>query len=114
MQNWNRPSGPIKKILQVCDWRDILGFLFAFSPAVLLLFFIKLYSVNVPVWDDWEMVPLIQKAEQGTLSFKDLYAPHISHRIFFPRLIILALMKISGGNLFLSVCVKRSFPIQHC
>lgn len=99
MQNWNRPSGPFKRLLQRWNWRDTLGFLFAFSPAILLVILINQHSVNVPVWDDWEMVPLIEKAEQGELTFKDLYAPHISHRMVFPRLIILGLIKVSGGDL---------------
>ncbi|MFK5921067.1 MAG: hypothetical protein QM496_02735 [Verrucomicrobiota bacterium] len=81
------------------NWRDLAGFLFAFSPAIVLLIMVQQHAVNVPVWDDWEMVPLIEKAEQGKLTFQDLYAPHISHRIFFPRLIVLGLTKVGDGDL---------------
>ncbi|NOY00838.1 MAG: hypothetical protein GXP30_14075 [Verrucomicrobia bacterium] len=81
------------------DWREVLGFLFAFSPAIALLIMINQHAVNVPVWDDWEMVPLIEKAEQGELTFHDLYAPHISHRMVFPRLLILGFMKVGNGDL---------------
>jgi len=56
-------------------------------------------AVNVPMWDDWERGPLLAKAVAGTLGFHDLYAAHIQHRMVFPRLAILALNRLSGGDL---------------
>ena len=79
--------------------RRLLVFLAAFSPAFVTACLVWAHSVNTPVWDDWERGPLLQKFYSGTLTFADLYAPHIDHRIFFPRLIILALNELSGGNL---------------
>ena len=71
----------------------------AFVPAVVLGSQVQKYNVDASVWDDWERVPVIEKFEKGTLTFKDLYAPHIEHRIFFPRLLFLALNHLSGGDL---------------
>jgi len=79
--------------------RWIAGALLAFSPAFILAWHISQNAVNTPVWDDWERGPLIQKFNEGTLTFKDLYAPHIDHRILFPRLIILGLNTVTGGDL---------------
>ncbi|MFZ4768056.1 MAG: hypothetical protein ACOYMN_24170, partial [Roseimicrobium sp.] len=66
---------------------------------MVLAWAISQYAVNTPVWDDWERGPLIEKFRSGTLTLRDLYAPHIDHRIFFPRLIILACNEMSGGDL---------------
>jgi hypothetical protein len=81
----------------------LLRVLVVFSPAIFLAWHISQNAVNSPVWDDWERAPLIEKFREGTLTFKDLYAPHIDHRIFFPRLIILALNELSGGDLRLEM-----------
>jgi hypothetical protein len=67
-------------------------------PAAVLLYYIKLFGVNVIFWDEWEIVPLIQKAMSGTLSFSDLFAQHNEHRILFPRIAILAIGGLTRYN----------------
>lgn len=78
----------------------------AFLPAIVTLVLIRLYAVNLPFWDDWERVPYIRMWEKGTLTFKALCAPHIDHRMFFPRLIMLGCNKLSGGDLRLEMAVN--------
>jgi len=85
-------------------WKVVL-FALAFSPAVIVGFFIDHYAVNIPTWDDWERVPLLEKWKSGDLTWKDLYAPHISHRILIPRLITLGVNDISGGDLVVEMWV---------
>lgn len=53
------------------------------------LLFVYLYGVNVPLLDDWDAVALVGKLRNGTISFKDLFALHNEHRIFFPNLVML-------------------------
>jgi len=81
------------------NWREWLSALAAFFPAIVLGCLIALHAENTPTWDDWERGPLIEKLKTGSLTFKDLYAPHIDHRIFFPRVVILVLNELSGGDL---------------
>ncbi|MEZ5329283.1 MAG: hypothetical protein R3F19_29895 [Verrucomicrobiales bacterium] len=57
------------------------------------------FAVNVPVWDDWERVYLIESFEEGEMTVADLYASHIEHRMVVPRIVTLALNKWSGGDL---------------
>jgi hypothetical protein len=71
----------------------------AFSPALATALFVHQHAVNVPVWDDWERAPLVAAWEEGTLGFGDLYAPHIDHRMVFPRALMLVLNRLSGGDL---------------
>jgi hypothetical protein len=71
----------------------------AFLPAIALLGWITEFAVNVPYWDDWERGVLLQKLEEGSLTIKDLNAPHIDHRMLFPRILMIGLNEVSGGDL---------------
>lgn len=56
------------------------------------------YGVNVPIGDQWEMVPIFEDYRQGRLNFHDLWQQHNEHRILFPRLIMLVMAPITQWN----------------
>ena len=56
------------------------------------------FAVNVPFMDDWQFVPLLEKATNGTLTFQELWAPHDEHRLLLPRIIIIVSMFATGGD----------------
>lgn len=68
-------------------------------PLVFLVSRIHEYKVDVPVWDQWDLVPVLEKAHGRNLSFQDLWEPHNEHRLLFPRIIMLVLASISGWNI---------------
>ncbi len=72
----------------------------AFSPALLPLWQILHYGVDVPYWDqfDDDIAGMHIKAHAGTLTFADLAAQHNEHRILVPRLVFLALGFVTHGN----------------
>jgi len=86
-----RMSPGSKIILVACSLLLIL-------PSLSLLCYICVYGVNVVFWDEWEMIPLIQKAVSGTLSFSDLFTQHNEHRILFPRIVMLAIGGLTQYN----------------
>jgi len=57
------------------------------------------YGITVPFWDARELVPLLERIQSGTLAFSDLWAQHNEHRIFFPKVIMLALAQLTGWDL---------------
>jgi len=67
-------------------------------PALVLLSDIRAFAVNVPFMDDWQFVPLLEKAKNGTLTFQELWAPHDEHRLLLPRIVIIASMLATGGD----------------
>jgi hypothetical protein len=67
-------------------------------PGLLLLADIHAFAVNIPFMDDWQFVPLLEKARNGTLTFQELWAPHDEHRLLLPRIIIIVSMFASGGD----------------
>ncbi len=70
----------------------------AFLPAVPAWQIIADNVVNIGCWDMWENAPLLEGWHDGTLRWADLHAAQIQHRIVVPRLIIIALHTLSGGD----------------
>jgi len=67
-------------------------------PALSLLYYVSVFGVNVIVLDEWDVVPLLQKMMNGTLSFSDLFAQHSEHRILFPRVAMLVMARLTQYN----------------
>lgn len=57
------------------------------AQAYLLYDFIQIVGVNLPYYDEWEMIPVLTGNQ--AISFEWLWAQHNEHRIVLPRLIYL-------------------------
>ena len=79
--------------------RKTLCILAILIQPVCLALFIYQYKVDVPFWDQWDLVPFLDKFYSQTLSFQDLFAQHNEHRIFIPKIIMLNLAHFSGWNI---------------
>ncbi len=86
----NKRSAPSKTLLM---------FVIPCLCFTLLAFLTLHYVIAVPILDQWELVPLLQKSYQGQLAFGDLWAQHNEHRLLFPRLIMLGLARLSHWDL---------------
>lgn len=89
----------------------VFFYLICFMPLFPYLFLQYKYGVNVPFWDDWEMVDLYRMwITNDRLFFAALWAPHNEHRILVANLIGLGLARISDFNtlvpMYLSTVVK--------
>lgn len=71
----------------------------AMLPLLCLVRMCVRHHVDVPFWDQWELVPRLDRMEAGTLTFRDFWGQHNEHRSMFPILVMLALAKISGWNI---------------
>lgn len=85
--------------------RRLLLILLVFSPAIFTARLVRDKAVDVGCWDTWENAPLLQKWHDfraGSLSWADfgreLYSAQIQHRIVVPRLLIIGLTNLSGGD----------------
>jgi hypothetical protein len=75
-------------------------------PAFVLVVLLAKYAVNVPFWDQWELVALFEKWHAGTLGFADFFAQHNEHRVLFPRLIMFGLAVATGWNTLYEVAMN--------
>ena len=68
-----------------------------FLVGLLLMLFL-FNTVAVPIYDAWELVPLLQAREAGTLQVADIWAQHNEHRPVVPRLVMLAMAAATGWD----------------
>lgn len=54
------------------------------------------YGSNVPSWDDWDMVPSLTHAQPVTGGW--LWSQHNEHRVPLPRLLYLAVNRVTGTD----------------
>ena len=80
--------------------RTLLALILAtLVPPAGLLMLLRLYYVDIPFWDEWEYMLILPKSYDGTLSLSDLFALHNEHRLFFPRIIMLGLARLTHWNM---------------
>ena len=63
------------------------------AMLVATVFFVARYASNVPSWDDWDMVPTLTGNQPVTWDW--LWSQHNEHRVPLPRLIFLALNRLT-------------------
>lgn len=83
--------------------KKIFFFIFILLPPFYIIYLITRYGIDIPYWDQWELIPLIKKVSMGELVFSDLWAQHNEHRIIFPKLIMLALAAITHWNIMVEL-----------
>ncbi len=91
--------------------RTLLLWLFVFSPAIINGVGIAINAENVPTWDDWERGPLLERYYDGTLDLRYLNGAHINHRILFPRLLIIGMNEMTGGNIVAEIYLSYAFVV---
>jgi hypothetical protein len=70
-----------------------------FLPPLFMAFYLLKYGVNVPFFDEWNTPgQAFIQFHQGELDFAALIAQHNESRLFFPRLIFVALSQVFGWN----------------
>jgi len=74
-------------------------------PIIFLFVLISKYMVDVPFWDQWCLVPLLDKFFSRNLKFFDLWKQHNEHRLVFPKIIMLLLARFSRWNIFYELMI---------
>lgn len=70
----------------------------ALAAACATGWLILTYGVDVPYWDQWEMVPFFERLARGTLTPADLFAQQNEYRQFFPNLLFVVLGSLTRWN----------------
>ena len=83
----------------------------ALVPLAFLIWVVVHYAVAVPYWDQWELVPLLEKTYHGELTFHDLWAQHNEHRPVFPQLIMLLLARLTHWNIHYELAVSITLAL---
>ncbi len=77
-------------------------------PATIAFAYVGRFGVSVVYFDQWEMVPLFGRLSSGDLTFSDLFAQHVEHRMLFSRIAMLALGSFTSydnvAEMYLILC----------
>ena len=65
------------------------------APAALALWWVYRFTVNVPMWDEWQYLQLLRASYESHVNWQMLFAQHNEHRILVPRLVMLGLDHLS-------------------
>lgn len=79
--------------------KKVIFFVLVLMPPFSIAYLVHHYGLAVPYWDQWELVPLLNKMHTSELSFSDIWTHHNEHRIFFPKLIMLTLAFLTDWNI---------------
>lgn len=83
------PRAWLSRLPRVVAWLAIA------VPIGISMNFVARFGVDVPYWDQWDFIPLLEHAARGDLRFSELAGQHNEHRILFPRLIMLGLARLT-------------------
>src|SRR5690349_14046709 len=72
--------------------------LLALLPFAYLVRLCLRHHLDVPYWDQWEMVKWLDHLSAGTFRLSELWQEHNQHRPFFPFVTMLALARLSKWN----------------
>jgi hypothetical protein len=78
-------------------------------PCFLAIHFVRENSVNIPIWDQWEFVPLLSAFLERKPWIQLLIDFHNEHRIILPRVIFLVLAVITQWNVATEMYVNLFF-----
>ena len=82
------PSGRLSLIFSAFVWGVWAA---AFLATVI---YVGQYGSNVPFWDDWEVIPAL--TGEQPITWRWLWEPYHEHRIVLPKVIFVALGKLTG------------------
>jgi hypothetical protein len=74
-------------------------------PLALAILLLK-FSVNVPFWDQWELVPIFRNVRNGHFYLNDFWQLHNEHRLLFPRLVMIGAAVITGWNIRVEILIN--------
>lgn len=84
-----------------------IPFFLILSPLIYLLIYTVYYHVNIPWGDQWIMCfNYFRESEDGFTILRRLWIPHNSHRLFFPKSIMLCMGYLSHWNIGWEIAVN--------
>lgn len=76
---------------------------FYLIPIALLVWFVAIFSVNVPFMDQWTLVSLFEKIAEGKANIGDFFAQHFEHRMLLLKAIFSTIAFSSRWNVQIEI-----------
>jgi HAMP domain-containing protein len=91
--------------------KNLLIWLLIVLPPGFLIVTVFQSTVECPFWDQWDMIPVIERLFNGTLSWHDLWTPHNEHRLLFPYAIMLVFARWTNWTIACEIALNVGFGI---
>ena len=88
-------------------WHNVLPIGLILLPGIITSFYINRFAVNVPFWDAWSFVRVLQAYTEGGNWLSIIWEPAQAHRLFFPKLIFLLLAQFTDWNVVTQMYVSH-------
>lgn len=79
-------------------WRRRLAWALVLAAPVLELWLIYCYAVNVPIWDEWNLVPFLKEIHEGGDWWPWVFKQHNEHRVAALRLPLAVIAEWTDWN----------------
>lgn len=99
-----RPGAPFHR-------RDLL---LALLPPLVLALLVARWGVDLPYFDQWELVPRFQAWRDGAFPWRQVWQLHNEHRLLLPELILLGLGRLSDWNIRLELALNLLLAALLC
>lgn len=83
-------------------------------PAVVTAATILYFHLDVPYFDQWDLLPLLDAFYQHHLTLADLLVPHNGHVLLLPQLLMLLLAWLTHWNTLAEVIAGFFFATLNC
>ncbi|MEI0567389.1 hypothetical protein [Brachyspira pulli] len=87
-------------------------------PIITYIYYLIVGSINVPIYDDWELLVYYDKIKTSNMNIIELlsflFSQHNEHRIFFPRLISIPILALTKWNVEIIMFISFFIYIIGC
>ena len=80
-------------------------------PPLATALFIAFYGTNVPIRDEWELGPLLEKLARQQATFADFFQPQAEHRFVLPKLILAPLALATHWNVIVELWLSFAVAV---
>ncbi len=99
-----------KFLYKYCNTTTVKYWL-ALIPIIVLGLYLYKHSINVPFWDQWEIVPILENVNAGKTNFHDFWQQHNEHRLLFPRILMIISAVATDWNLKAEIFISFSLAV---
>lgn len=86
--------------------RRLLQALLILVPPVTIAILVYRFHVDVPFWDQWALVPDLERIMNGNYSLDMGFRFHNEHRLFFPRMIMVGVARLTRWDIGCELAVN--------
>src|SRR5688572_33019499 len=79
-------------------WTRALGWLVVLAAPALELWHIYRYGVNIPIWDEWALIPFLRTVHEGGDWWREVFIQHNEHRVAALRVPLAMIAEMTNWN----------------